>query len=322
MAHEITNTNGMDEMAFTGSRAAIWHGLGQELPVGASIAEWRKAAGMDWEAMESLVSYNALGETKFAPDKKLLFRSDNKEALGIVGSDYKIVQPGQVLGFFDDLTKLHGMRLSTAGTLFGGKRFWALAETSNKADVVGGDEVGAYLLLTTSVDGTMSTQARYTSIRVVCNNTLTIALSGNAKRAVKMTHHREWDPTQVKIDMGLLGESWAGYLGKLRALSEIKMSEQDTRKFYEKMFYNPSKAEPTTAEQRTVDMLMEKAFAGIGSEMSAGTAWGALNGATELYTHWKGNRDLSRQFWDAFAGEQSDKKDMVLNGLVEQFEIA
>lgn len=321
MAHELTQTNGVTEMAFTGSRNNIWHGLGQELEVSASIADWRKAAGMNWEVLESLVSYNALGETKYAADKKLLFRSDNKDMLGIVGSDYKVVQPGQVLEFFDDLTKLHGMRLSTAGTLFGGKRFWALAETGAKDNVVSGDEVGAYLLLTTSADGTMSTQARFTSIRVVCNNTLTVALSGNAKRAVKMTHHKEWDPAQVKIDLGLLGQSWGDYMDKLKHLSTVKMTEEQTRKFYEKTFFDPKKAdeEQGTGATRIVDMLMEKAFAGIGSEMSAGTAWGALNGATELFTHWKGNRDASIQFWDSFAGSHAEKKDMVLSGLVQEY---
>lgn len=317
MAHEITHTNGKAEMAFTGSRKAIWHGLGQELNEDASIEEWKVQAGMNWEAMESLVAYNAFGQTKFAPDRKLLFRSDSQEMLGIVGTDYKVVQPGQVLEFFDDLTKLHGMKLSTAGTLFGGKRFWALAETGQKADIVGGDEVGGYMLLTTSVDGTMSTQARFTSIRVVCNNTLSVALSGNAKNSVKMTHHKEWDPKQTKIDLGLLSTSWSEYTDKLKKLTQISMDEKATRAFYEKLFFNPKKAadEQGISERRMVDLLMEKAFAGVGSEMSAGTAWGTLNGATELFTHWKGNRDASCQFWDSFAGNHANQKEMVLNNL-------
>lgn len=318
MAHEITQRkDGKSEMAFIGDRKNIWHGLGQQLEENADIGTWKVQAGMDWEAMESLVAYNAFGETKFAPDRKLLFRSDSKEVLGIVGTDYKVVQPGQVLEFFDDLTKLHGMKLSTAGTLFGGKRFWALAETGNKADIVGGDEVGGYLLLTTSVDGTMSTQARFTSIRVVCNNTLTVALAGNAKRAVKMTHHKEFDPKQTKIDLGLLSTSWAEYTAKLQALSKISMDEAATRKFYQKVFFDPKKTDEDQgiSQKRLVDTLMEKAFNGIGSDMSRGTAWGALNGATELYTHWKGNRDASAQFWDGFAGDHAAAKEMVLDQL-------
>lgn len=230
---------------------------------------------------------------------------------------------GQYDGLVQNIVKGEARRMGrellrgALGSLIGGKRFWALAETGNKADIVGGDEVGGYLLLTTSVDGTMSTQARFTSIRVVCNNTLTVALAGNAKRAVKMTHHKEFDPKQTKIDLGLLSTSWAEYTAKLQALSKISMDEAATRKFYQKVFFDPKKTDEDQgiSQKRLVDTLMEKAFNGIGSDMSRGTAWGALNGATELYTHWKGNRDASAQFWDGFAGDHAAAKEMVLDQL-------
>lgn len=322
MAHEITiREGGKAEMAYTGSKTAIWHGLGQELPENQSIEQWKKAAGMDWEAHASSVAYSAYGEEQFFPNKKALFRSDTKAPLSIVGAEYKVVQPGEVLEFFDDLTKSHGMKLSTAGTLFGGTRFWALAETKNRGEVAPGDEIGGYLLLTTSVDGTLSTQARFTSTRVVCNNTLTVALSSHSKKnVIRITHKTNFDPKQVKLDMGLIDSSWTAFMDNISALKNLKMDETTTRNFYTKLFYDPSKKEEeqSLGNIRTVERLMVRAFNGVGSEMSKGTAWGALNGATELFTHGDGkNTDQSRRFWDTYAGTQSDIKMDVYSKLME-----
>lgn len=139
MAHELTQReDGMVEMAFSGPRSAIWHGLGQNVEENQSIEEWRKAAGLDWEVLESPVTYSSVGEegveNHVFPDRKILFRSDNKEPLGFVGENFNIVQPEQVLEFFRDLVEQHGFKLSTAGSLFGGKRFWALADTGLSDD--------------------------------------------------------------------------------------------------------------------------------------------------------------------------------------------
>lgn len=320
MAHAITQRDtGIYEFCFSGSRSAIWHGLGQELSEDSPIDVWKVEAGMNWQVRQAPMMFmNADNEPTAVEARKILYRSDNAFQLGIVGEDYKIVQPGQVLEFFDDLTRLHGMKLSTAGTLFGGKHFWALAKTGQKADVLPGDEVDAYVLLTTSADGTAATQARFTSTRVVCNNTLNIALAEKAKKMVKVTHHREWDATQVKIDLGLLGKSWADFTANMERLTKIAMDEKATRAFYQKIFFNPDKLaeDQALAERRIVDKLMEKAFGGIGSELSAGTAWGALNGATELFTHWGSKRDQSQQFMDAYTGKHAAAKDKVFNALV------
>lgn len=318
MAHAITiRENGKAEMAFTGNRNAIWHGLGNELTADAPLSLWKTEAGMDWEAFESAITFNSMGTDIVFPDKKALFRSDTKAPLGIVGADYKIVQPGEVLEFFDDLTKVNGMKLSTAGTLFGGRRFWALADTGKKFDAVNGDEVGGFLLLVTSVDGTLSTQGTFTSTRVVCQNTLNVALNG-AKNAVKVTHKKQFDPREVKMDLGLIDSGWEKFMEDTKRFAQFKMDEKATRKFYEGLFFDASKPadQQNLNSTRTVESLMTRAFAGIGSDLSAGTAWGALNGATELWTHWTpGKMDASRQFSESYTGGMSDKKTFVFDEL-------
>lgn len=251
MAHELTvRENGKVEMAFTGPRSAIWHGLGDELAVGAPLEEWKTAAGLDWEVLESPVSYTSAevrgGElchdTFQFPDRKILFRSDNKEPLGFVSDNFKIVQPEQVIEFFRDLVEQNGFQLSTAGTLFGGKRFWALAETGKSANVTDGDRIDGHLLLTTAVDGTMSTQARFTSTRVVCNNTLSLALQGQSGRPmVRVTHKRDFDPTQVKLDLGVIDKAWVDFMSNMKKLANTKMNPRQTREFFEEQLFNPNK---------------------------------------------------------------------------------
>jgi phage/plasmid-like protein (TIGR03299 family) len=87
-----------------------------------------------------------------------------------------VVQPREVLEFYRDLTEVAGYELETAGVLKAGRKFWALARTGKSAALKGNDVVNGYLLLATSCDGTLATVAMPTTVRVVCNNTLTIAL--------------------------------------------------------------------------------------------------------------------------------------------------
>jgi phage/plasmid-like protein (TIGR03299 family) len=323
MAHEITiRENGMAEMAFTGSRQAIWHGLGQQLDNDSPIEVWKVQAGLDWEVFESAVTYQTMegGKlvTKTFPNKKVLFRSDTGAPLSIVGSDFKVVQPGEVLEFFRDLMQLHGMKLSTAGSLFGGTRFWALAETGKAENVTKDDEVKGHLLLVTAVDGTLATTAKFVSTRVVCNNTLTIALSEDSKRMVKRTHKVAWDPAAVKIDLGLLDRSWNQFMENLRKLANFEMSDKEVRKFYQDMFFDPKKTaeEQTWGATRRVNELMRLYNNGAGANLSHGTAWGALNAITEMFTHGSGKRDASRQFWDAYYGNGDEIKNEAMSKLL------
>lgn len=331
MAHELTTNDGKVEMAFTGSRDAIWHGLGQELEKGASLETWKKQAGMEWEVLQSPISYSSTeidskGKPKVAnhvvPDRQVLFRSDNKEPLGIVSEDFKIVQPDQVIEFFRDLVANHGFTLSTAGTLFGGKRFWALADVGKSDNVSDSDRIDGHLLLTTAVDGTMSTQARFTSTRVVCNNTLTIALAGASTRPViRVTHKRDFDADAIKIDMGLIDKGWSEFMKNMRALSNKKMSARQTREFFEKELFDPERSahDQTWGVTREVNRLLDLALGGSGSDAYKGTAYGALCAVTEHYTHGTGKRDASRQFWDSYVGNGESKKQALFHSLMREY---
>ena len=209
MAHELTMTNGAAEMAYVGKTP--WHGLGQNLELGATIEQWKEAAGMAWRIESSPVRFKLDGAEGEAPtfstmkDRKVLLRSDNFEPLSVVSNQFKPVQPGEVLEFFRDLTDNAGFTLETAGTLFGGRRMWALAKTNAEAAVADArDKVRNYLLLSTACDGTLATEARFTSIRVVCNNTLSWAVKTDSKAGrVKVLHRSHFDAAAVKTELGV-----------------------------------------------------------------------------------------------------------------------
>ena len=319
MAHNITvRADGTAEFAFTGARENIWHGLGAELQENASIDDWKVAAGMNWQISDSPVKYTS-GDGEFTfPDKRALFRSDTNAGLSIVSSDYKVVQPGEVLEFFRDLVSLHDMRLSTAGTLFGGKRFWALADMGKNFETVSGDRIDGRLLLVTSADGSLSTQARFVSERVVCHNTMTIALAENSKHLIKKTHRSDWDPESIKIDLGLIDSSWSTYMHNLRMMANTNIDDQSVRNYFQKKYYNPNVSvdEQGWGAIKKVSKLIELYNAGSGAEYSKGTLYGILNATTELYTHGSGKRNESHQFWDSQFGGGDNIKTETYNDMV------
>src|SRR5687767_10746711 len=125
---------------------------------------------MNWEIEESEVRYitgsNNVGTIKSFPANKVLYRSDTKAPLAVVSNRFKVVQPGDVLEFYRDLTADSGFELETAGVLREGRKFWALARTGQSTVLRGRDRVDGYLLLATACDGTLATTAQFTSVRV------------------------------------------------------------------------------------------------------------------------------------------------------------
>lgn len=316
MAAEITiRADNKAEFCFTGPRSNIWHRLGSELTDNASIETWIKEAGMDWEIFESGVTYHSASGAHIFADKRVLFRSDTTAPLSIVGSEYKIVQPAEVLEFFRDLTTLHGMKLSAAGTLFGGKRFWATAEIGKEFEATLGDKVTGQLLFVTSADGTTSSQVKLVSTRTVCANTLSVALSENDRKFVKKSHRSVWDADEVKLDMGLVDESWSAFSDKIKKLTEVEVTDRFAYEYFQKKFYLPGvlAEDQPTGRTKEVAALMDLYKNGAGANMSKGTAWGIANAVSDLGTNGTGRkRDPSHQFWNSQFGKADNTKSDVL----------
>lgn len=293
MAHQITiRADGFAEMAFAGDLP--WHGLGQALDANADMDTWRKAAGMDWTIESTPVTYAPYApggyDAMTFPDRFVQFRSDTLAPLSVVSARYKPVQPSQVLEFFHDLAQEHGFKLHTAGTLFGGKRLWALAETGKFAEVSKDDGIGGFLLLSTSCDKSLATTARFTSVRVVCNNTLGIATKSDDY--VSFTHLTHWDSNRMQDKIAQQVESFGAFMDMAKFLKNQKCGAAAAQDFMKQILFTPKELqtmEPASIEKyrpyRKIIDLFNGEAKGWELEGVRGTRWGLLNSITEYLDH-------------------------------------
>ena len=296
MAHMIDITNGRAAMAYVGQKP--WHGLGQELTPGASIQEWTEQAGLAYTVNESPVLFRNAHASEPEPFKgrKVLHRSDNGTPLAVVSDGYHVVQPGEVMHFFERLAEAGGYELETAGALSHGRRVWALAKVAKGVEVLTGDIVDPYLLLATSYDGTMATTAKFTAIRAVCNNTVTAAL-GAAGSAVKVLHSERFDADRVRQDLGIVTSEWDRFLIQSRKLAGEPMKTEEADAFVQALLapYHTAAKDVTQSKayRRIMDLFNGRA---IGSDIPgvAGTRWAALNAVTEMVDHERGRSANTR----------------------------
>lgn len=305
MAHEISTTaDGRSAMAWVGQ--APWHGLGQELQPGAPIETWATAAGMDFYIGSSPVCFRPNPEAAAVSEyagKKVLFRNDTGAALSVVSNRYKVVQPIEVLEFFRDMTESKGWELETAGVLFAGQKYWALAKTGIEARIKGQDLMKDYVLLATACDGTLRTMAKRTSVRVVCNNTLSYA-ANNGEPEVRVSHATEFSPDLVKSELGLIeaNTGWETFIEQTRMLAERAVTNQEAVAYVTKLFGDPAipvEQQPSIATIGKVLQLYDGGGRGADLASTKGTAFGLLNAVTE-YIDWHKGKNPDRRMESAW----------------------
>lgn len=302
MAHLV------EQMAYVGETP--WHGLGNQLTPKQPLEVWAKQSGLSFKILETPVRYMAesvgqLGSIMTFPEQKVLYRSDTKAPLSVVSSRFQVVQPSEVLEFYRDLTEISGFELETAGVLKEGRKVWALARTGRTAALKGNDTVNGYLLLATACDGTLATTAQFTSIRVVCNNTLAIALS-DGNTAVKVPHNTSFDPQAVKKQLGISVSSWDAFMYRMKVLSERKVKSHEAMSFFLRVFTDTD-APVTTglANERAIKAVQTLYDGnGHGAELASakGTAWGLLNAVTEFVDHQRRARSQDYRLDSAWFG--------------------
>jgi phage/plasmid-like protein (TIGR03299 family) len=306
-------------MAYVG--ATPWHQLGAQLAPKQPIEVWARSAGMDWEVKSSPVCFQPhddLGAIKAFDDQKVLYRSDTNAPLSVVSDRYKVVQPREVLEFYRDLTEASGYELETAGVLKEGRKFWALARTGQSALLKGSDAVNGYLLLATSCDGSLATIAMPTTVRVVCNNTLSIAL-GDTSGAVKVPHRTTFDASAVKRQLGIAVSQWDGFMARMKALSERKVKTGEVQRYFTRVLCDiaPGDELPTPSSNERALKRVQELFdgSGRGSELAAakGTAWGLMNAVTEFVDHERRARSQEYRLDSAWFGQGAAIKQRALD---------
>ena len=301
MAHEVQS------MAYINDTP--WHGLGRRLSEGSPLEVWLDEAGMDWEIRESGVLYQAGNDgdgfsIRTNPEAKVLYRSDTLAPLSVVSPRYKVVQPAEVLEFYRDLVEAGGFALETAGVLKGGRKFWALARTGQEVRLRGNDRVQGYLLLATACDGTLVTTAQFTSVRVVCNNTLQLAV-GNDCGAVKVPHSTHFEAAEVKRRLNLGVGAWRSFSERIEALAHRRVHRIEALNYLVDVFGDPERTvddQPNARAIKSVHSLFDGY--GLGMELPAAndTAWGLLNAVTQYVDHDKPARSVDNRLNSAWFG--------------------
>lgn len=319
MAHELTlRADGRAEMAFADVTGTPWHGLGQKVTTGASIDVWKKEAGLDWKAEEAM-PMTPQGGSVFFRDYKGLYRSDNKEALAIVGAGYNVVQPAEVLEFFRDMTEAGGWHIHTAGSLRGGRKVWAMASNAEGGIVGkakrrnGSDLVMQNLLLATSLDGSMKTVVQPTTVCVVCANTLRAALENDQGDRIAISHRSVFDAAAVKRTLGVAQDAFKLFMLKAEEMADMPVKLDEARELLNEIFgVKKQEKKPDLSwmgdlamlgqeEEQADSRLVTGALdlfqgLGMGADMSTrkGTRWGLLNSVTQYVDHVMGRSDDTR----------------------------
>ena len=232
-------------------RVAPWHGLGVCVEETLNSKEALVAAGLDWRVVQ-----RPLMTSSYDPvlGYKANIRETDNSVLGVVTDRYKVVQNHEAFAFTDALLG-EGVRYETAGSLNDGKRIWMLAKLPDKY-IMEGEQIEPYLVFSSSHDGSAAIKVCMTPIRVVCQNTLSLAI-GNAKRIWSTIHvgdlARKMDDAHNTL---LLAEKYMGKLGaEFSRLSKIKMSDSKVMEYIEMLL--PMDDNPTDIHRKNVLQIRE-----------------------------------------------------------------
>lgn len=243
MAHEV-------ETMFS-TRVTPWHGLGNVVNEAPDSRTALHVAGLDWNVLQKDVYTQ---EGFYIPGYKLNYRDSDFQQLGIVTDRYKVVQNVDAFRFTDNLLGT-GVKYETAGSLQGGRRTWILAKLPEQY-IIAGDKITPYLLVMNSHDGTSSIKVCMTPVRVVCNNTLNLALS-TAKRMWQTKHTENiMDRMDDAKETLFFAHGYMSELGK--AIDKLNKTKLQDKKVIEYMqIFFPVSVELSDIQRKNNRKLLE-----------------------------------------------------------------
>lgn len=296
MAHEIEIQNGKANAFFVGEPA--WHRLGKVFDEGTilDIPTAIEAAGLNWDVRLQPLHMIYDGDQMPVPGYATV-RDSDKSVLGVVGPTYKPLQNRDAFNWFQPFLDARAATLEAAGSLRGGKRVWILARLNrDPIEVVPGDEVRKYVLLSNGHDGTLAIRAGFPSVRVVCANTLAEAHGSSASKLLRVRHTANAVKTldEVREVMNLADREFAATADQYRSLARKGVNVSDLKTFVRKVF-EPKVLLTDAPEEERNERLLGKIIPlfeqGRGNDMPgvAGTMWAAYNAVNEYLGYERGN---------------------------------
>ena len=343
MAHMI------ETMAYAGE--VPWHGLGTQVDSNMSPEEMMLAAGLDWTVSKRPAYFAA---EKFVPnlyapesnsnmvlveDNYFVIRDTDNKVLSHCGTGYNPFQNRDVMSFFKRFTEAGDMFMETAGSLKEGQEIWGLAKLKGGFQLAGGDEVKGYLLLNNSHRAGKAMTAMFTPIRVVCNNTLTLALNDATANKFRILHLQMFDEEIMKAAeeaLGLSSTRMAEFQMQSEFLASKKAQTLDVDNFIAEMFQkdtllergkaaNINELPPLRDEFKRTALAVAEAYeVSPGSTLASakGTWWGALNAVTYVVDHPRRTNTEGSNLYSAWFGNGANVKRRAMEKALEYAQAA
>ena len=291
MAHEV-------ESMFS-VKQTPWHGLGQIIENAPTSREAMKLAGLDWHV--NVVPIFTEQQIEI-PGHYATQRATDGQILGLVKGGYRPLQNSEAFAWFDPFVAAGEATYETAGSLRQGSRVWILAKlTRSPSEIVSGDFVEKFVLLSNGHDGKVSVRAGFTPIRVVCANTLANAHSSAESKLMRVQHSSKVVESldAVREIMDMADASFEASMEQYRALSRRRINQKDLEKYVNQVFY-PGRETPPEGEaspkSRVLESIQRLFEEGRGADIPGvrGTMWGAYNAVTEYLGYERGPDDSTR----------------------------
>jgi phage/plasmid-like protein (TIGR03299 family) len=309
-------------MAYAGD--VPWHGLGVKVPADLTPEQMLEAAGLDWEVrkINAYAFDDQNGDEMYDIGKSALIRSTDGKMLDVVSNDWNPVQNKTAFDFFDEFVREGDMEMHTAGSLKGGQIVWGLAKIKDSFELFKGDQIDSYLLFSNFHKYGFSTDVRFTPIRVVCNNTLSLSLSSKVERMVKISHRKVFNPGNVKEMLGIATDKLTKYKEMASFLGSKKAKDEDIVEYFCRIFPVTGSNEKKTKEisknaQIAVDILHTQP----GANFAEGTWWQPFNAVTYMTDHLVG-RSADTRLTSSWYGNNKNLKTKALELAVEMAEAA
>lgn len=304
-----------------------WHGLGTVVAKAPTAEEAIKLAGLNWRVqLETLFRTLPDGTQIKVPNKAVVRDSDNS-LLGVVGPSYTPLQNEAAFKWFNPFIESGECSFETAGSLYNGRRVWVLAKMNRAPiEVVKGDVVNKYILLSNGHDGLMATRAGLTPIRVVCRNTLAMSISNKDSQLIRLKHR-----TNIVANLDNLREvintanaSFEATKEQYKLLARKDVNQKDLEKYVRIVLRNDKEADNSRAKlkEEALTKRIEELFeVGRGQDIKGvrGTYWALYNATTE-YLSYEIGKSQDRRLDGLWFGDLKRKNDLALEVAVKMAE--
>jgi phage/plasmid-like protein (TIGR03299 family) len=289
------------------AREVPWHGLGTVTDNVLTAKEAIVAAGLDWTVEKEQCMRNG----KPVPNKFWNVRSSDDVAWGPVSAEFKNLQNVEAFEFADNIVDDSGAKYETAGALRGGRVVFMTMKLGKSILVAGEDKHDFYLVLRMGHDGAMAITVEVTPIRIVCTNTMKLAMRQAIQRwSIRHTTSMEGKLAAARESLKL---SW-NYADEFAALGDnlvdVKVTDDDLVKLLQDVMPN----RPTTDER--IAAVLDNFKNSPNIQNFTGTAWGALNAFTEFTDHGRETRSQEAIFHNIMNGEIATQRDKLTQGLL------